>query len=141
MSNLDIAYVNNFRLPDTATGSFRSYSHRWTAEHGIVHAVERLMKGETVEIHICDRERLAGMTIASFSLVVEKSYMQGCDRELRITSNLYGGNCRMCDADPITMAATLGHLIGSRVEQGHASFLQPNPEERKELDEAFALKS
>jgi hypothetical protein len=122
-----------FSSSKTEQGSFRSFAHTWTGAHAVAEAVRRLLKGKTVELHICGYNILEdNNTHVVRKYRIEKSHVQGRTHELR-TVMVHGGDYAICGSDPIEMAAHLAMDLYSRVGMNQCIFRQPDDEEKKEL--------
>ena len=136
-TNTTAQLVEKFRVSDTDSGSFRSYAHGCTGSHATVEATKRLMasynpkhplglvnkrlglSNEVVEIHVCDHHFNGNKTHHVLSLKVVHSYTDG--REYMVEYN----NSLSCEFEPLHIAATIGHWIGSHENYGTVAFLQP----------------
>ena len=118
--------IEQFRLPDTANGSFRSNAYTWTGSDAIAEATRLIMKGEKVSLHVCETHMEDAGTLYTFTFWVDDSQMQGRDKEVRMYSNVHGGESALCEADPITVAAHMSAMLYRRAgEVGGCVYRQP----------------
>ena len=130
----DAAYVKKFRGTDATycakTKAFRSFSHGWEGDNGVLHAVQRLLNGEEVRIAIAAHP-ICGDEVYTF--VTAK--IEG--RKLNISDDV--NECLSLDSN--FMALDLGVKLAYRVaglvaeqQDSACSFLQPTPEELEQIN-------